>query len=353
MVKPGNALLDALSELGQFDFPFGDFENTMFDGHPIRSSKLPKFTEESFTPLDHEHHDSVGWRNREPFHEGQSVHTLAWYVPRHRGIQWGIYFSLPRMMEYVDFVHQAVERIRPVPISEVANVVWAQVLRHEIEHCVHELVIAKGVTGANPPHNLQNAILNASRAETEALATHQEITDFISPIPSRSISGLITHVVALLSKPGSYDLWDKIDINYEERMYAHNFGFYPSIDNPCEDFRKLIDGRASSPYITIPIYIMVSDWDKFGHWVAAFGITEKRFAKKILNPRVARAIDPDLSVDVGSGFEIVIRHSGSSDILLLDLSSDTLLSSEKFSKLASLSGISTQMLASITRFWFV
>lgn len=353
MTKPGNALLDALAALGRFDFPYGDFENTMFDGHPIKASKLPKFTEDSFAPLDHEGRDGFGWRNGEAFQEGQSVHTLAWYVPRHRGMQWGIYFSLPRMMEYVDFVHKAVERIRPIATSEVANVVWAQVLRHEIEHCVHELVIAKAATGANPPHDLQNAIMNASRTETEALATHQEITDFVSPIPSRSSAGLITHVVALLSKPGPYDLWDKIDINYEERMYAHNFGFYPSIDNPCEDLRKLIDGRASGPYLTIPIYIIASERDNFGHWAAAFGITEKRFAKKILNPRAASDIDPRLSVDVGSGFEIVISHSSSSETLRLDLRSDTLLSGEKFAKLADMCGMSTEKLAHMTRFWFI
>ncbi|MEY4492465.1 MAG: hypothetical protein RL085_876 [Actinomycetota bacterium] len=353
MTKPGNALLDAFADLGQFDFPYGDFENTMFDGHPMKASKLPRFTEESFTPLEHERHDGLGWHNGEPFQEGQGVHELAWYVPRYRRMQWGIYFSLPRMMEYVAFVHRAVERIRPVAISEVANVVWAQVLRHEIEHCVHELVIAKAATGANPPHNLQNAIMNASRAETEALATHQEITDFISPISSRANSGLITHVVALLSKPGPYDLWDKIDVNYEERMYAHNFGFYPSIDNPCEDFRKLIDGRASSAYITIPIYIIASDRDNFGHWAAAFGISEKRFAKKIMNPGAAGDIDPRLSVDVGSGFEIVISHSASSETLVLDLSSETLLSAEKFSKLASMCGMATEMLSSMTRYWFI
>ena len=141
-------------------------------------------------------------------------------------------------------------------------------------------------------------------------------------------------------------------INREERMYGHNFGFYPSIDNPCEDFRKLIDGRASGPYISIPVYIIASDRDNFGHWAAAFAVSEKRLAKKLLNPRVAQGLHPDLTVEVGSGFEVLVGNLGNSEMLRLDMQSDQLLSSEKFTQLARICEIHPAMLASVTRYWF-
>lgn len=353
MVRPGNALLDTLAELGQLDFPFDESEDIIFDGHAMKISKIPNFTEDSLAPLEHEIRGDQGWQNGEMFNEPQNVHRLAWYLPRRRGPQWGIYFNLSRMMAYVDRIDQDTQRIRSVPKHEVANEVWAQVLRHEIEHCVQELVIAKAMTGPNPPYDLQNSIRNASTSNKEALATFQELTDFISPIPDRSNSRLITYIASRLGRPAGYDLWDKIDVDYEERMYAHYFGFFPSVDNPCQDFRNLIDGRASSPYISIPIYVIATNFDKFGYWAAVCGVTEKRFAKKIMNPRFARRIDGDLSVNIGTGFDVVVSSPGNSETLVLNTQSNDLLSAEKFSRLANICGIHPQMLSDITRYWFV
>ena len=226
-------------------------------------------------------------------------------------------------------------------------------LRHEIEHCIHELVIAKGLSGATTPHNFRNRVLHAEDSYSEALATFYELTDFISSTTNRSNLRLVTYVTSKIERWVPYERWDKFDINREERMYAHNFGFYPSLDNPCEDFRNLIEGRASSPYISIPIYVIASNNDTFGHWVAACDITEKRFAKKILNSQFAEQIDARLSVDIASGFDVVVSHPGSSDTLVLNTVSNELLDGEMFTKLAKICNIHPEMLCAITRYWFV
>jgi hypothetical protein len=353
MVKPGNALLDALAEFGQLDLPSDESEYINFDDRAMKIPKLPTFTDDSFSPLEHERRADQDRDTGEMFNDAPNIHWLAWYLPRRRGPQWGIYFDLSRMMDYVDRIHRDIQRIRPVPKHEVANEVWAQVLRHEIEHCVQELVIAKAATGPNPPYDLQNSIRNAATPMKEALATFQELTDFVSPISNRSNSRLITYIASKLGRPAFYELWDKVDIDYEERMYAHHFGFHPSNDNPCADFRNLIDGRAVSPYISIPIYVIATNFKKFGYWAAVCGVTEKRFAKKILNSRFAQRIDPALSVSIGTGFDIIVSMPGHSDTLVLNTQSNELLSGEKFSKLADICRIDPEMLAYITRYWFV
>ena len=77
MVKPGNALLDALAEFGQLDLPSDESEYINFDDRAMKIPKLPTFTDDSFSPLEHERRADQDRDTGEMFNDAPNIHWLV------------------------------------------------------------------------------------------------------------------------------------------------------------------------------------------------------------------------------------------------------------------------------------
>ena len=353
MTKPGNALIDLMAEHSQADFPYAESEQVDYWGHAQKITKSPIFTPESFERLPQEVKPDFNWDNALDTDGPAINHTLAWYVPRRMGMQWGVYFDLTRMMAYSKRVHEAVARLRFVELSEVTNQVWSQVLRHELEHCVQELVIAKSISRNPSTSELQMGLRRSAQTLTEAIATHYEFTDFAHRSVNGADSNLTNFVSTQIPLSGDYDMWNKINIDNEEMLYENAFGFFPSIERPSIEFRKLMGGKASSPYITVPTYVVVNARNEIGIWIASCGITERKFASKILNRKFANDLSFDLVIQRSTGFGVDIQHNYRPGNVSLDSKSDQLLSVKKFAEIADLCGESSHLLSERVRYWFI
>lgn len=195
--------------------------------------------------------------------ETTSVDLLAWYSPFavYGPKGWGIYFDKTNMDEFVAEMVARVWIARPdIWSGQVEQVVWDQVRRHEIEHCVQEIAVALaiydgGSTHGQPPFEF----LRSQGLRIEILASHFESVD---PVYRRGFGKVndrrfIESVVASRVRPGEYNLWNKADVNKEvSEIEAIVNGplSYPTI--ALRHIQAKIKNPAKAPFLDIPIYLV-------------------------------------------------------------------------------------------------
>lgn len=190
------------------------------------------------------------------------VDVLAWYAPFavYGPTRWGIYFDTSKMDDFVSGILGRVWRVRSdIKSKDVEQVVWDQVLRHEIEHCVQELVVALGVMdGVSLLSKTPFEYLKSQMIKTEALASHFETIDPVyRPGLKQSDRRLIESVLANRSRPGEYDLWNKIDITVQIRSLENVMnGPLHFSSTKLDAVQRTVRNPRKAPFLDIPIYLV-------------------------------------------------------------------------------------------------
>ena len=274
MAKPkeGNALLkDAFPDLHSLDngphsLPSelqheGEFETVKKIG------RMPAFSAEDFEEFDEAQfsEDSSGYED-----EGHgNPHALAWYVPYHLGARtkWGIYFNVEAMTSYAESIYRKSRKLRSDISREIVHTfAWAQVLRHELEHCAHELALATAINEKVIDYSDLYSKYELRSLNREGLATHFEFSESIAtkdPAVTK-VSPYLNMISSGFDLLAGYDDWDSLNVTETEARFEELLGL-DSAKRTISQHRNSIGGKPMSSYITVPIFIVKSarsNWKK-------------------------------------------------------------------------------------------
>jgi hypothetical protein len=189
---------------------------------PEGSNGVRPFDDEYWCiPVSDEEVEPSEWIDEKVSEEG--IDLLAWYNPhRYYGdTNWGIYFDERKMNAYASGIYRQVKKIRPsAKYSEVRRIVWKAVERHEYEHCVQEIVLAKSIAqfGSLMQPNLDFAPF---ANDLEAIATHQMILDpRVKGVSDKRILNLTMFILGQTPMPRGYSDWNRVDIEALERNFT-------------------------------------------------------------------------------------------------------------------------------------
>jgi len=190
-----------------------------------------------------------------------SADLLAWYVPYAVAGEdlWGIYFDVDKMERFAELVYALSYRVRPdITRDQVHTFAWDSVARHEVEHAVQELTVAKlvlsypGIRARLSPTFLRDGGL------IETLAAHYEYTDTnyrAAAKGSNKASNFLVHVVAGLQQLPEYREWNWMNIiDAEDQFEAHFSGSRNTKFMP--ELRKKTKGTFDSAFLTVPTYLV-------------------------------------------------------------------------------------------------
>jgi len=193
--------------------------------------------------------------------EGRGLHEIAWYLPyrRYGQARWGIWFDAFAMTRLSMEVATIARLINPgITNSESQKVVYASVMRHEIEHAIQELLLAKSVQ-ANDFNlaDLTNAPFNVPGSYRETIASHFEHLDSLSGLSKIQTSrvNLIRHALQGMAAPPVYDAWRSTSIQHLDNTYESDLGVVENLGTISGEERRLVNGRSKSSYIDIPVYL--------------------------------------------------------------------------------------------------
>lgn len=189
-----------------------------------------------------------------------NVDLLAWYQPfsNFGDEEWGIYFDIAKINEHALKIYQVAKSVRPqINPSTVVRIVWDEVMRHEREHVVQELILAVLVQlGIHPPMDL-NAVYSASNGAFEALATHYEHVDAVYRQQNRDVidSNFVRHITSRIQKPSGYSDWDDSDLDV-----AIKKAFGSLIESDITlivalRLRKVVRWVIGNSFVKVPIYL--------------------------------------------------------------------------------------------------
>ena len=258
MTKPGNALLKQVFEEHKFDnrewyeeIPFHPLE-------PIRNASRfgPKDTGNFPGHLDTE--------NMSPVVSGKigerGIDTIAWYLPyRFYGDKaWGIYFDSFAMTRLSIEIATLARRIDPaITNTQSRKLLYAEVMRHEIEHAIQELLLAKSLNeGTIDVPRAKAADFSQKRSYRETIASHFEHLDNlhgIRGISQREIN-ILRHVIETLGEPPVYADWRYKSIADLDMRYERELGVVSPNQELSNEVRELVGGKRNSKYLDIPAY---------------------------------------------------------------------------------------------------
>lgn len=243
-------------------------------------------------------------------------HVLAWYQPYHSygPKQWGIYFRVEAMQGYCEDLYKSAKVFRSgIKRTDVYNTVWRQVLRHEFEHCIQELVVAESICeGTLKASDLYQ--IPRIREITEALATHYELTDFVTDtrIAGRSTSGWTTFIASRASMPQGYEDWDKLDLDNEDRLYAESHQ-HPRPESAALDLRIRSNGKHKSKFITVPIYLVEGRHSinpPYGALARMYSLDCDKAYRALKKEKIRKQLHPGLTMNSGSKHDLKFTVEG-------------------------------------------
>lgn len=301
----------------------GDGSLEMLESAHKVSKFPPTFTQSDFEDLVDESIDLEESSRSESGNRPEPVltakpepHVLAWYQPYHSygPKQWGIYFRVEAMQGYCENLYKAARVFRSsIPRADVYNTVWRQVLRHEFEHCIQELVIAESICeGALNSTDLYR--IPRIREITEALATHYELTDFVTDtkIAVRSSAGWTTFIASRASMPQGYEDWDKLDLDNEDRIYAESHQ-HPRPESAALDLRNKSNGKHKSKFISVPIYLVEglnSTNPPYGVLARMYSLDCDKAFRALKKEKIRKQLHPGLTIKAGSKHDLKFTVEG-------------------------------------------
>lgn len=217
-----------------------------------RVTELPKLNSDSL----HEWKDSKAL-NIEDL-EPQDIDILAWYQPYsdYGQSSWGIYFDEKKMNSYAQRIYSVAKGIRPLVSPKlVQQIVWDEVMRHEIEHAVQEVTAATLSAFVYKISDTALGVYGKNPLVFEALATHFKHTDarYRNRRGTPGDFEFIRATTAAAPKLAGYRDWNKIDITSAENG-AYGLPFSYQVVELADYIRKCLKEPFSSKFLEIPVY---------------------------------------------------------------------------------------------------
>lgn len=258
MTKPGNELLQEV--FLEPDLEFRDSEEPIpFDPRePVGS--LKNFGPSEVKPFP----PSIDNDNASPVVLGEvaekGIHAIAWYLPyRIFGAnKWGIYFDTFAMNRLSMELGTIAREIDPsISNTSARKVLYAEVMRHELEHAVQELLLAKAILNKSITRaSVKSANFSKRGSYREAIASHFEHFDKLEGlrgVDPRHVE-ILRHVLKNQNKPGVYNHWKTNSIESLDSTYEIDLGIVSNIGEASASERELFRGKRKSKYIDIPTY---------------------------------------------------------------------------------------------------
>jgi hypothetical protein len=258
VAKPGNELLQKVFEEHKFENR-GWIEDIPF--HPLE----PVYGKSKFGPKDvgkfpeHLDQENVTPEVAEVIRES-SIDAIAWYLPyRFYGEQaWGIYFDSFAMTRLSIEIATIARQIDPsITNTQARKVLYAEVMRHEIEHAIQELLLAKSLqSGTIDVAKAHAADFSKKRSYRETIASHFEHMDTLQSVRGvdQRSQNIIRHVIEAIGEPPVYREWRQESIASLDSRYETELGVTLPKQELSNEVRALVGGKRSSKYIDIPAY---------------------------------------------------------------------------------------------------
>jgi hypothetical protein len=259
VVLEGNALLESVfaGQEREIDDQFLPFEPR----EPVANLRKFKTSDIGLLPAALENTNASPGVT-EVIAQQNGLHAIAWYLPYrfHGESGWGIYFDTFAMTRFSIEVASLARLLDPsVTNSQTRKVVYAAVLRHELEHAIQELLLAKAIQAKTIAiADVASKSFSKTYSYRETIASHFENLDALvglAKIPTQTIN-IIRRVLQTLPLPPVYDAWKSSSIEMLDSKYELELGLHPlnPLGEPSYLERGLFKGRAKSAYIDIPIY---------------------------------------------------------------------------------------------------
>jgi len=258
MDKPGNELFKQVFEEHKFENE-GWIEDIPF--HPLE----PVYGKSKFGPKDTgKFPESIDTENMPPEVsreiQERGIHAIAWYLPyRFYGEKaWGIYFDSFAMTRLSIEIATLARGIDPsITNTEARKVLYAEVMRHEIEHAIQEILLAKSLqAGAIDVGRAKVADFSKKGSYRETIASHFEHLESLQGVRGvdKRSQNIIRHVSESLGEPSVYRDWRNVSIAELDNRYERELGVSSPNQDLSKEVRGLVGGRIQSKYIDIPAY---------------------------------------------------------------------------------------------------
>ena len=193
--------------------------------------------------------------------EEEGIHAIAWYLPYriHGEANWGIYFDSFAMNRLAFETATTARLLDPsLKNSEARRVLYASVLRHELEHAIQELMMSTAlVSGSITRPQFASKSFARPRSYRESAASHFEHLDelrSISNIERRKVN-LVRYVLQEVPAPQEYRAWKSASVFGLDEKFESELGMPLPRGIRTQELRELVGGRASSPYFEVPVYL--------------------------------------------------------------------------------------------------
>ena len=255
--------------------------------------------------------------------ETQGIDTLACYKPYrlYGEEQWGIYLDIFAMNRFsVEIATKARILDRSVKNSEARTVTYSEVLRHELEHAIQELILAKAVArGFFDLSNIDDKKFNKTGSYRETLASHFEHLDAIPRVKGLEIRkvNLIRTVLSSAPAPRVYGEWKSRDVQQLDERYERELGIWSGGEPSSSIERRLVNGSFKSDYLTVPVYASFGNTLRLslrGFDLRAQSVDCKKLMRFLKREGLGKHFSPDISVKKSSDHEVQIESPRSMPI---------------------------------------
>jgi len=256
--KPGNELFKQVFEEHKFENQ-GWIDDIPF--HPLE----PVYGKSKFGPKDTgKFPESIDTENMLPVVsreiQERGIHAIAWYLPyRFYGAKaWGIYFDSYAMTRLSIETGTIARQIDPtITNTQARKVLYAEVMRHELEHAIQEVLLAKSLkAGTIDVPKAVVAKFSKKGSYRETIAAHFEHLD-----PLQSVRGIdlrrqnvLRYVIERIGQPPVYCEWKHKSIADLDGYYETELGVTSPRQELSNEVRSLVGGKPRSKYIDIPVY---------------------------------------------------------------------------------------------------
>lgn len=151
--------------------------------------------------------------------------VLAIYKPisLHGKKAWGIRYFTKAIQSYINHIYRQILVTEPnAKYSEVSDLIFESIRRHEFEHFVQEMVYLAGTMGSSSVEDYARVISDHT-LELEGMAAHFEILDSWSQRGEKRIRNIVLLALSEVGKHGRYSNWrrlhvDAVEMNFEHRV---------------------------------------------------------------------------------------------------------------------------------------
>ena len=193
--------------------------------------------------------------------ETAGIDAIAWYLPfRVYGeTNWGIYFDSFAMSRFAMEVATKCRKLNSaITNSVVQQVLYASVLRHELEHAIQELALATQIkAGTISTGQIRSASFSRPGSYRETIASHLEHFDPLVGVSGMSVRdiNIVRHVLREFPSQGPYGQWRNETLDSLDYRYEFDLGRTHDLGELSSELRREIGGRSSSKFIEIPVYL--------------------------------------------------------------------------------------------------